>query len=207
MSSLQTSAISLPVLEPEFRIAVAILLAILVLVRVHYHVRAARIAVSIEKFEGKWNLAFRLTGALLLVISLAAWFAHAAWLERTSVPFPPWLRWLGAPIGAVGLAGLFDVHRTLGRNFSGTLHLLADHELVVTGPYRYVRHPMYTAFYLILFAIALLSANWLLGGGMLLGLTAVMLSRVKHEEEVMTGRFGRRYIDYMARTGRFLPRL
>ena len=70
-----------------------------------------------------------------------------------------------------------------------------------------MRHPMYTAFYSIALALLLLSANWLLGGGLIVGITAVMASRVKHEEEVMTERFGVQYRDYMAHTGRFLPRL
>lgn len=152
-------------------------------------------------------MAFRLTSALILFGALIAWSVGATWFDFASLPLPVWLRWLGAPVSLLGLAGLLEVHRTLGRNFSGTLHLLADHQLVVAGPYRYVRHPMYTTFYLILIGIALLSANWLIGGGVLLGLTLVMLTRVKHEEQVMTSRFGQAYIHYMARTGRFLPRL
>jgi protein-S-isoprenylcysteine O-methyltransferase Ste14 len=55
---------------------------------------------------------------------------------------------------------------------------------------------MYTAFYLILAGFALLTSNWLLGGGMLAGLTLVMISR-----------FGDRYREYMARTGRSLTHL
>ncbi len=188
------------------KIAAGILFALLLAVRVTFQRRALTDAGPVREFEGRINIALRIFAALLLFGTLGAWFAGAAWLQRFQLSMPAWLNWLGAPVGFAGIAGLIDVHRALGRNFSGTLHLRDDHELIVSGPYRYVRHPMYTAFYLILTGFALLTENWLLGGGMILGLTFVMLSRVKHEEQVMLERFGGRYAEYMSRTGRFLPR-
>jgi protein-S-isoprenylcysteine O-methyltransferase Ste14 len=193
--------------EIQFRIATGVLLALLFTIRIYHHRLALRTGGSVEEFESRANLGVRLAAALLLFGTLGAWLAGADWIHRASFPLPAWLRWLGALIGFIGLAGLFQVHRTLGRNFSGNLHLRADHELVVAGPYQYVRHPMYTTFYFILTAIALLTANWLLGAGGIIALTGVMLSRVKHEEEVMLLRFGDQYRQYMARTGRFLPRV
>jgi len=79
--------------------------------------------------------------------------------------------------------------------------------LIMSGPYRCVRHPMYTAFFLIGLALLLLSSDWLLGAGLIAGISAVMLSRLRNEERVMVERFGSQYRAYMERTGRFLPRL
>jgi protein-S-isoprenylcysteine O-methyltransferase Ste14 len=190
----------------DFRVAVAILFALTLVVRTYYQLQSFRSGTS-QKFEGKTNAALRGMAGLALFALLAVYLLIPQSLAWASLPFPAWLRWLGAPTGFAGLAVLFWVHRELGRNFSGTLHLRAEHQLITSGPYRRMRHPMYTAFYLVALALLLLSANWLLGGGLIVGITAVMASRVKHEEEVMTERFGAQYRDYMAHTGRFLPRL
>ena len=190
----------------EFRVTVAVLFALTLVIRTYYHLQSFRSGVS-QKFEGKTNAAFRGMAGLALFTLLAVYLLNPQSLAWASLPFPAWLRWLGAPTGFAGLVLLFWVHRELGQNFSGTLHLGAEHQLTTSGRYRRIRHPMYTAFYLIALALLLLSANWLLGGGLIVGITAVMVSRVKHEEEVMTERFGAQYRDYTAHTGRFLPRL
>ena len=185
----------------------AILLAVMITIRSRAHREALKSSGPIEEFESRLNLALRLAAALSLFAALIVYLIHPVWLSWSSIALPAWLRWLGAPLGVVALSLLFWVHRELGRNFRGTLHLRAEHELVTSGPYRWVRHPMYTVFYLIGISILLLTANWLIGGGTLIVLTAVMLSRMKHEEAVMTERFGETYRAYIARTGLFLPRL
>ncbi len=78
---------------------------------------------------------------------------------------------------------------------------------MTSGPYRYMRHPMYTALFLSMAAILLLTRSWLVGGVPLVGLCVIVLLRVEREERVMIGKFGDAYRDYMKRTGRFLPRV
>jgi protein-S-isoprenylcysteine O-methyltransferase Ste14 len=190
-----------------FRVAIVILLAAMTTIRSRAHRQALKSRGESVEFEGRLNIALRILGALSLFSALIAYVINPDWLAWAALPLPSWLRWLGAPTGVAGLAGLFWVHRELGQNFSGTLHLRTDHELVISGPYRWVRHPMYTVFYLLGLSILLLSANWLLGGGTLVALSMVMLSRLVHEEAVMEERFGDQYRDYMTRTGRFFPRL
>lgn len=73
--------------------------------------------------------------------------------------------------------------------------------------YDYMRHPMYTALFLSMAAILLLTRNWLVGGVPLVGLCVIVLLRVEREERVMIEKFGDAYRDYMKRTGRFLPRV
>jgi protein-S-isoprenylcysteine O-methyltransferase Ste14 len=66
---------------------------------------------------------------------------------------------------------------------------------------------MYTAFLVMGAGMLLLSANWLVGGGPLLFLPLLMLVRTPREESMLLARFGDDYRAYMARTGRYLPRL
>lgn len=66
---------------------------------------------------------------------------------------------------------------------------------------------MYTAFFAMILSFFLLSANWFIGIVFLGGLTAVMISRVTKEEQIMATRFGAEYQTWAARTGRFLPRI
>jgi protein-S-isoprenylcysteine O-methyltransferase Ste14 len=79
--------------------------------------------------------------------------------------------------------------------------------LVTSGPYRRIRHPIYTAFLLILGAPLLLSANWLIGGAWLAMTILEVTTRIRIEEAMMLSRFGDQYRAYMATTGRLLPRV
>jgi protein-S-isoprenylcysteine O-methyltransferase Ste14 len=104
------------------------------------------------------------------------------------------------------MALLLWVHRTLDRNFSGTLTLQPDHELVVAGPYRWVRHPMYLSFLLLMLALFLLTANVLLGGLGFFVIGAVIVLRTRREEAQLAERFGAEYERYRVRTGALLPK-
>ena len=78
--------------------------------------------------------------------------------------------------------------------------------LVTHGPYRWVRHPMYTLFFLQATGILLLTRNWFIGGVYILGLSLVMIARVAREERTMLEKFGDAYRAYIQTTGRFLPK-
>jgi len=72
---------------------------------------------------------------------------------------PAWSRWLGVALGIVSLQLFGWTHHALGRNWSTRLVIKEGHSLVTSGPYRWVRHPMYTAIFGSWLAIFLLSAN------------------------------------------------
>ncbi|HYB90653.1 MAG TPA: isoprenylcysteine carboxylmethyltransferase family protein [Candidatus Binataceae bacterium] len=192
--------------DHPFRLALATLLALTAAIRVYYQAQSFESGRGSEEFEGWLNVTLRSIAGLAGFAALITYLVSPARMAWAALPLPGWLRWLGAPVGAVGVAGLWRVHRELGRNFRGTLHLRPEHRLVTSGPYRWVRHPMYTAIYAILISFLLLSANWFIGGGFIAVFTAVIVSRLPREEAVMTARFGDEYRAYMARTGRLLPR-
>lgn len=78
--------------------------------------------------------------------------------------------------------------------------------MVENGPYRHVRHPMCSSFFIIGGGFFLLSSNWLVGVIYLVPLLVMYLVRVSPEEKMMIDRFGEPYRQYMKRTGRLLPR-
>lgn len=131
-----------------------------------------------------------------------------------------WSRWPGfadraqpatcLPLGAVAMAAglwlFWRSHVDLGENWSVTLEIDAQHRLVTRGVYRFVRHPMYTSFFVSGIGQALLLANWIAGPAALVAVAVLVAVRVPNEEAMMIGQFGDEYRDYMRRTGGIVPR-
>lgn len=144
--------------------------------------------------------------ALIRMLGILAYVINPSWMAWSSVPLPLWLRWCGVGLGVVGGTMLIYVLRSLGTNLTDTVVTRANHTLVTTGPYRWMRHPFYGAAALAVTADSLATANWFLA------VTAVaaaglIVVRTRTEEEKLVERFGVDYTAYMERTGRFLPRL
>jgi protein-S-isoprenylcysteine O-methyltransferase Ste14 len=119
--------------------------------------------------------------------------------------FHPIAAWLGVFFAAAAL-GMFQLtHRALGRNWSVSLDLREDHQLVTDGIYWKIRHPMYSAFWLWAIAQALLLPNWVAGFAGLVGFGTLYFGRVEREERMMLDNFGNNYRAYMERTGRIFP--
>jgi protein-S-isoprenylcysteine O-methyltransferase Ste14 len=128
-------------------------------------------------------------------------------LELAHLELPlPW-RWAGAVLVALGVGLFVWAHLALGRNWSGVLEISQGHQLITWGPYRWVRHPMYSAFFLLAAGFGLLSANWIVGGSLLLSTALMYGARVAGEEQMMLEHFGAAYEQYMRRSGRILPQL
>ena len=134
-------------------------------------------------------------------------YAFSSLLDFAHLPLPALVRWIGLPFGVTAVLLLVATHRALGRNWSGILELSERHRLVATGPYSRVRHPMYSAFFCLAGAYALLSANWVIAASNLLAVTLMYVARVSAEERMMIEQFGDEYRAYMQRTGRLIPKL
>jgi len=110
----------------------------------------------------------------------------------------------GALLIAPALWLFWRSHRDLGSQWSPKLELNDDHQLITSGVYGYVRHPMYTAVFMMCLAQLLLVGNWLAGPSYLFGFGLLYLTRVRREEAFMFGRFGGEYEAYARRTRRLL---
>ena len=80
-----------------------------------------------------------------------------------------------------------------------------NHKLITHGPYRWVRHPMYTTLFLMGLGWLLLTANWFVGAPLMAGIFIIVIIRVKNEEAMLINLFGDEYLVYMQQTGRYLP--
>lgn len=109
-------------------------------------------------------------------------------------------------VAAIGALVLFRLtHKALGKMWSVSLQLKQDHKLVTTGIYRYLRHPMYSAFWLMALAQALLLPNLLGGLAGLVGFGLLFALRLGPEERMMEEAFGEEYRAYRERTWRIIP--
>ncbi|MFJ1467316.1 protein-S-isoprenylcysteine O-methyltransferase [Massilia orientalis] len=159
---------------------------------------------AVESREGmfeKFCLMLVFTGSttLPLLYLFTPWFDFADYAVRPAVGGP------GAALGVLGVFLFWKSHRDLGRQFSPTLEVKEAHHLVSEGIYSRIRHPMYTAVFLIATAQLLLIGNAVVGPAFLLAFSILYAARIEHEEDMMLEHFGQAYADYKARTKRLLP--
>jgi len=170
------------------------------------HARRARrekVTRSARGWRENTMLLISLTGlGIVPLIYTATAMPHFA-----SYAFRPAQAWLGVLVAVAALVMFRLTHRALGRNWSVSLDVRENHRLITDGIYRRIRHPMYTAFWLWDVAQALLLPNWVAGFAGLIGFGTLFFGRIAKEEQMMVDTFGDEYRQYMARTGRLLPRL
>jgi protein-S-isoprenylcysteine O-methyltransferase Ste14 len=143
----------------------------------------------------------------LALITTALYLIHPPWMDWASLSLPAWLRWVGVGLALLGFVTLQWSQNTLGKNWSDTPRLMEDQVLVTDGPYRWVRHPIYSAFLLIMGSTLFITANWLIGLTWIGATLGEVMWRANIEEGMMIERFGEQYRAYMGETGRFVPRL
>jgi protein-S-isoprenylcysteine O-methyltransferase Ste14 len=121
---------------------------------------------------------------------------------------------LGTEIRIIGIAGFaFAVfmhawaHIALKTNWSPGLEIKTNHKLITTGPYRYIRHPMYTSFFLWSVFQGILLSNWLVLAVGIATFCLIYFVRIPAEEKMMARAFGKQYRDYMKKTGKIFPRI
>ena len=189
-----------------FRIAFIVIFTSLTIVRVTYKRRAGALGEGIfPKSEGCLLNCIRGVLGSTLFFRVFFFIAFPEALPYAYINLPKPARLVGA---AGGLCGVFIIalsHNALGKNFSSTVIIKKNHNLVTTGPYRTVRHPMYLGYLILFISVFLLSENWVIGvsgSGIILSL---MTLRLRKEEKELINRFGIQYITYMRKTGKFFP--
>ena len=194
--------------ETIFRILLPVLIVAFIVHRGYYtrkHGESANDTLK-KREEGP---ASKLAGLLGMVgfLAMLVYVINPGWLAWAALPLPARMRWGGVGVALAGFALLQWAQNTIGKNWSDTPRMMKEQALVTGGPYRWVRHPIYTAFMLILGATFFISANWLIGLSWL-GMTALeIISRIHFEEALMVEYFGDQYRDYVKKTGRLFPRL
>jgi protein-S-isoprenylcysteine O-methyltransferase Ste14 len=126
------------------------------------------------------------------------------WVDFARMAVPAWVRWLGVPVGAVGVALFGWMFRHPGLNATSTSVPRAAATLVTSGPYRLIRHPMYSAPLTLVFATTSLTANAAVLASAV-AMFALLAARSRIEERRLVEKFGDAYRAYQARMGRFVP--
>ena len=195
-----------------FRIAFFILLGGMLIVRIYFNLRLRRAG---ERFMPD-EQAIRHEGMALFVSRVILFFALIAilvlyairhpWMQSLNFYLPDWLRWLGFILGLLSISLMTWVELVLDRQFSPQLQLRQEHQLITSGPYSRVRHPLYTALDAYGLSLALVSANWFFVLFFILSLLGLTL-RVPKEERMLLEQFGDQYRTYMQHTGRYFPKI
>ena len=150
-------------------------------------------------------ITLRLFG-LVATLTLMLYMINPAWVKWSQMELPDWLRWIGAGISALGIPLFFWMFRCLSKNLTDTVVVREEHNLVTTGIYGWVRHPLYSIAAILVVGFTLLTANWFLAlAG--IGTVGMLVIRTNKEEEMLIERYGDVYRSYMQSTGRFLPKL
>jgi len=152
-------------------------------------------------------IAGRLLVTLPLFGGVLCYLANPAWMEWSSIALPAGIRWAGVGLGLLVVPGVYWVLTTLGANVSETVLTKPAHQLVTSGPYRWVRHPLYTVGILLFASIGLTAANWFILASATVAAIAIRLAVIPREEAALIARFGSEYRRYREGTGALLPRL
>jgi protein-S-isoprenylcysteine O-methyltransferase Ste14 len=149
------------------------------------------------------SMAYRIIGiGGCLVLIFARRFPES--LGIRFVQQTDFLAWVSALLGVAGLGICLWARITLGRNWSSVVMVKERHELVQGGPYRYVRHPIYTGLLVLFTGDVLLYGYW----GGIVGEALLLLSfwiKLRHEETAMVNEFPGDYPIYMQRVKRLIP--
>ena len=151
-------------------------------------------------------LRLRAIGGLVFYLSMLAFLVHPPLIAWAQVNLPLGLRWAGVGLMAAMAPLLYWMFSTLGNNITPTVVIREEHQLITSGPYRYIRHPLYTFGTISFLGGVLATANLLMLAGAAAGLLAIFM-RTPIEERKLIDKFGGEYQSYMERTGRYLPKL
>ncbi len=147
---------------------------------------------------------------VLLALMWIGFFVPLIWIVAPAFSFAEYPLRAGPLVAGIvcfvaGLWLFFRSHVDLGTNWSITLEVRDQHQLITHGVYRRIRHPMYTALFLYAAGQVLVIPNWVAGPSFLVPFTILFVCRVRAEERLMLEQFDDEYTAYIARSKRLVP--
>src|SRR5436305_846237 len=167
---------------------------------------ASRGVKKVRVVESASTRATYLLPKILTALLLFSRFFQFGVLRQRFIPHVPAGEWTGVALTALGIAFTIWARVHIGRNWSARVVIKEQHELVRSGPYRFVRHPIYTGLLVAIGGTALVIGEWravLALAFAIVGFTA----KAKREEDIMTHEFGEEYVRYRQQTGMLFPKL
>ena len=194
--------------ENIFRVLAAVILFTCISISGYFRRKADRD--TGEKISRKVDGTALMT--IIKVLGLVLWLTplvyllNPNWMAWSKIGLPDWIRWLGVAIGLLCVAMVYWLFSSIGSGISPTSATRKQHTLVTSGPYRWVRHPLYTVGSSMFIAFGMMADNWFIAALGVLAFMA-MASRTPKEEANLIEKFGDEYREYMKHTGRYLPKL
>lgn len=160
-----------------------------------------------RRAESAWLTATLGVLALLHLGAVSVYVANPSFFERSAFEVAEPIRWMAILISCLGAAGEIWAAISLGRSYSPLLRVAEERVVVTSGPYRWVRHPLYAFGLPLMVGWGVAARNWfILATGIIL-ILVLMIIRAPQEEAMMLDAFGESYHRDTTRTGRFVPRL
>ena len=158
------------------------------------------------KDEGIFMILMLRIGGLVLWLSMISYLIYPPLLAWSKVGLPEWIRWLGVGIGIGCIFLIYWIFSSIGTGISPTVATRSEHKLSTRGPYRWIRHPLYSFGTLFFLSFALMADSWFIAAMAILA-SILLAIRLPNEETHLIEKFGDEYREYMQRTGRFLPKI
>jgi protein-S-isoprenylcysteine O-methyltransferase Ste14 len=157
------------------------------------------------KEENQPLMHVRNAGALLMYGSILVFLVYPRLIAWGQLDLPLGLRWGAVALLYMMVPAFYWQLSSLNNNITRTVAIREQHQLITAGPYKYIRHPLYTFGFIFIITIAVAAASWWI---FVLGLiTWVPLAmRTPLEEQKLLEAFGDEYREYMQRTGRYIPK-
>ena len=155
--------------------------------------------------EGRAMFLILRIGGLVLWLSMLGYLIYPSLLAWSKVGLPAWIRWLGVGMGITCVFLIYWMFSSIGTGITPTVATRKAHKLVTKGPYRWIRHPLYTFGTLFFLSFALIADSWFIAVMALLAITMLTI-RLPNEEAHLIEKFGDEYREYIQRTGRYLPK-
>jgi protein-S-isoprenylcysteine O-methyltransferase Ste14 len=165
---------------------------------------ASRHVSAAARREPRWSRLLHVLPLSLVVVLLAVPAMRIPVLDERFLALAAWPFWTGVTLTAAGLLFAVWARLHIGMNWSGIVTIKQDHELITSGPYALVRHPIYTGILLALAGSALANGQWR-------GIVALVIAfwalwrKLRLEERWMQEQFGEAYLAYSRRTPALIP--
>ncbi len=157
-------------------------------------------SLGVKQGRTRWG---RFAGARVAIVLIVLLLVRAKVLKGQTITSDPWLEGIGLAIFLAGLALAVWARRSLGRNWGTPMSEKVDPELVTNGPYRRVRHPIYSGILLAMVGTAIaISWYWLIAVALV---GAFFVYSALTEERYMTAHFPEQYPDYKHSTKMLVP--
>jgi len=157
-----------------------------------------------QRLEPATSRILRALAFLIAIVLLSTNRIPMPWLYRPLWPQGFWPFWLGAAITVAGLLFAVWARQHLGSNWSRSVTIKQGHELITTGPYTVVRHPIYTGILtgFIGSAVALSQVRGMVSFALIF---LALWAKLRMEEKWMSSEFGETYATYAHQTAALVP--